>query len=550
MGVDLVAQLSRKNGANFPLAAAEDILGAFATVANTTARDAIPTAILRVGAIVRISNTSAYYEWNGSAWVSLSFGGGTSAIDWKESVRVATTANITLSGTQTIDGVAVVAGNRVLVKNQSTASQNGIYVCGAGAWTRAGDADVSAEVTAGMGAVVSEGTANGGNLFLLTTPDPITLGTTALTFSALSSGSSLPTGSAVGQTLTWNGSAFAAGALNLADNDARTGALPVANGGTGLTSLGTALYVLRVNAAGTALEYAAASGGGGSGDVVGPASSVTTRIATFSGTTGKLLADGGQTIAQVVAAGAAAAPQGDLKANGTVPLSADWAVGNKALTGVKSVGLNSQIDDGNSGSADTIDFSAGSLHKSTLTAATVTLTLTPPAAPGHFQLKVIQDATGKRKVTWAASSGTITWITNGGSPPRLRTNAAAVDWINGYFDGTDMFLASDSPGPGPIVGTDLGDASATINISQGNHRAMPRSTTTTARTISLDTSGSPKVDEVLEVVVFAQGHNVVFHDNGAGVDTYTVAAGEAFAVHHKWDSVGWRKAGLFRMATT
>src|SRR5262245_18827628 len=65
---------------------------------------------------------------------------------WSDTVRAATTANITLSGTQTIDGVAVVAGDRVLVKNQTTASENGVYVVAAGAWTRATDADSEAEL--------------------------------------------------------------------------------------------------------------------------------------------------------------------------------------------------------------------------------------------------------------------------------------------------------------------------------------------------------------------------------------------------------------------
>src|SRR5437764_12386180 len=96
----------------------------------------------------------------------------------KQPCRVATTATITLSGTQTIDGVAVVAGDRVLVKDQTTGSQNGIYVVAAGAWSRATDADVSAEVTAGLFTFVAEGTANGDNGFVLTTNDPIVLATT------------------------------------------------------------------------------------------------------------------------------------------------------------------------------------------------------------------------------------------------------------------------------------------------------------------------------------------------------------------------------------
>ena len=62
-------------------------------------------------------------------------------IDAKASVVAATTANITLSGAQTIDGVSVVAGNRVLVKDQSTSSANGIYVAAVGAWARSTDAD-------------------------------------------------------------------------------------------------------------------------------------------------------------------------------------------------------------------------------------------------------------------------------------------------------------------------------------------------------------------------------------------------------------------------
>ena len=111
-------------------------------------------------------------------------------LDWKASCRVATTANITLSGTQTIDGVSVLASERVLVKNQSTGSQNGIYVCDASTWSRAVDADASAEVTSGMSVTVTEGSTNGNKTFVLTTDDPITLGSTSLTFSQLGDGNS------------------------------------------------------------------------------------------------------------------------------------------------------------------------------------------------------------------------------------------------------------------------------------------------------------------------------------------------------------------------
>lgn len=107
-------------------------------------------------------------------------------LDVKVSVRVATTANITLSGTQTIDGVAVIAGNRVLVKNQTLPAENGIYVVAAGAWARATDANVSADVTSGMFTFITEGTTLGNTGWALTTDDPITLGTTGLVFTAFS----------------------------------------------------------------------------------------------------------------------------------------------------------------------------------------------------------------------------------------------------------------------------------------------------------------------------------------------------------------------------
>ena len=83
-----------------------------------------------------------------------------SNLDLKYSVKVATTANINLNATQTIDGVSVSAGDRVLAKNQSDASENGIWVVSGSDWARATDADSSAEVTSGMFVFVEKGTTN------------------------------------------------------------------------------------------------------------------------------------------------------------------------------------------------------------------------------------------------------------------------------------------------------------------------------------------------------------------------------------------------------
>ncbi len=117
--------------------------------------------------------------------------------DWKQSVRVATTANITLSGLQTIDGVTLVANDRVLVKNQGTGSQNGIYVAASGAWSRATDADENAEVTAGLAVMVTEGSTQADTQWVLTTNDAITIGSTALVFAQIGAGSSYTQGTGI-----------------------------------------------------------------------------------------------------------------------------------------------------------------------------------------------------------------------------------------------------------------------------------------------------------------------------------------------------------------
>ncbi|MNB94877.1 hypothetical protein D3C81_521430 [compost metagenome] len=126
-------------------------------------------------------------------------------LDVKETVKVATTANITLSGIQTIDGVTLVAGNRVLVKNQTTGSQNGIYIVSSGAWTRSTDMSNNSQINSGMFTFVEEGTANGHAGFVLTTSSPIDLGTTALTFVQFSGAGQIVTGTGItksGNTLS------------------------------------------------------------------------------------------------------------------------------------------------------------------------------------------------------------------------------------------------------------------------------------------------------------------------------------------------------------
>jgi hypothetical protein len=119
------------------------------------------------------------FNINGSLYSFNSIAG--SGIAIKQPVLVATTANVTLSGEQTIDGI-LTSTSRVLVKDQNTGSQNGIYVTSSGAWTRALDFVSSDQVAQGTQIYVSEGTVNGGTTFAVTNTGTVTPGTTALTF--------------------------------------------------------------------------------------------------------------------------------------------------------------------------------------------------------------------------------------------------------------------------------------------------------------------------------------------------------------------------------
>ena len=97
----------------------------------------------------------------------------------RQSVKAASTGNLTLSGTQTVDGVGVVANDRVLVKDQSTASANGIYVVQAGAWTRATDTDTWNELVAAF-VFVESGTVNADSGWVCTVDPGGTINSTAV----------------------------------------------------------------------------------------------------------------------------------------------------------------------------------------------------------------------------------------------------------------------------------------------------------------------------------------------------------------------------------
>jgi hypothetical protein len=116
-------------------------------------------------------------------------------MQWKDPVRAATTANGALASAyangQSIDGVTLATGDRILIKDQTTASENGIYTVNAsGAPTRAVDADTTGELKPGTTVLVTEGTVNGDKSFGITSNAAITIGTTAMTWGQIGGGGS------------------------------------------------------------------------------------------------------------------------------------------------------------------------------------------------------------------------------------------------------------------------------------------------------------------------------------------------------------------------
>ena len=124
----------------------------------------------------------------------------------KTPVRVVANSNITLSGLQTIDGVSIAAGDRVLPRAQTTGSQNVIYIAASGAWTVAPDS-TNGELAEGTQVLCNEGTTYGGSIFRITTQGAITVGTTSITWTQAAQPGSYTADEA---TLHLSGSQFSA----------------------------------------------------------------------------------------------------------------------------------------------------------------------------------------------------------------------------------------------------------------------------------------------------------------------------------------------------
>ena len=173
--------------------------------------------------------------------------------DYKQSCRIVTTTNITLSGgaPSTYDGIALASGDRILVNAQSTGTQNGIYFIQTlgtgsnGTWTRTPDAATSDRVTGGMSTIVTEGT-YAGTPYRLVQADPITLDSTSLSFA-----STAATVSGTSKSIQYNNAGFIAGAASLVYDNATGNVVAAAT--TASTNTTTGALVVRggVGIAGT-----------------------------------------------------------------------------------------------------------------------------------------------------------------------------------------------------------------------------------------------------------------------------------------------------------
>lgn len=342
----------------------------------------------------------------------------------KTSVRLVAVSNGTLSSAfangGTLDSVTLATGDRILLIGQTDASENGIYTVNAsGAPTRAADMENSTQVRSGLIVSVDAGTTYAGSTYKITAPingASFTLDTDDITFSSIGGGGSGDSwGDAVDADIVPDGditrdlgsSANAFAQLHLSE---------LYFSGNGL---GNIRYESGDNT-GSVNIY----GGGGTGATDGA-------------------------ILQLFGA-SHASNAGD--AHLTMPTGGDLLVknqsGSTAMLRVRQSSLatevesllvttelvhEEEVDDGNSSTADTIDFTAGNFHKSTMT-GNCTYTFTAPSSPATLVLKLVQDATGSRVATWP---GTVKWP--GGFAPTLSTAASAVDIISFYYDGTNYY---------------------------------------------------------------------------------------------------------------
>lgn len=443
----------------------------------------------------------------------------------KAPCRVATTANITLSGEQTIDGIAAVADDRVLVKSQTNGVENGVYDVSTGSWSRSLDFDGNRDVVTGTVILVTAGTVNAGTLWRISTTGTITIDATSIAFTAGVVGgaaTSLVTPRTIGgvnfdgtanivpQTiqsineasdttcfplfisasgsqslqplnntaLTFNASTVTLGATNL------SGTLTTATQ-TNITSVGTltggatgAGFTVALGSSTITGDLALSNIAQGSGlSVLGVTGSSTADFASIAGTANQVL--------RVNTAGTALVFGGNLEnitIGGTTPANGDFTRVNVTSTTIPVSGIYQSA-------ANNTDLSARTLRALNLTNPASAVNYISMAGSATGQPTAIASAGTDSDIAWQLSSkgnGSVIFYSNTNTNAMLQLIAAASS-VN-FFS-----MTASATGSNPslsVAGTDANRDFVTVAKGTGVLVNAGSNTNTTASAVNLNIDAS------------------------------------------------------------
>ena len=360
----------------------------------------------------------------------------------KGAVKCGTTANITLSGLQTIDTYTTLSGDRVLVKNQTSSAQNGIYIASASAWTRSTDMDVWSEVP-GAYTVVINGSTNANTSWVTTAADTGTIGVTAMPWVQFSG----------------SGTYFAGTGLSLASNT-----FSITNTGVTAGSYGSASQTLTatVNAQGQLTSLTASNIAISASQTTSGTFSSSLLSGSYTGITGVGTLTAGtwnaSTIGVAYGGTGATTLTGYVKGSGTSAFTASTTIPNTDITGLGTMSTqnaNSVAITGGSAAITTLKTLGltGYLYGNDTSAVTASTTIPTSALSGNFVSTFSAGTTGLTPntnttgaVTLAgtlnvANGGTGVTTSSGANSVVLRDANANIS-VNCLFEGYSTVAAS------------------------------------------------------------------------------------------------------------
>jgi hypothetical protein len=438
-------------------------------------------------------------------------------LTWKNSVKVATTANITLSGTQTIDGVAVVAGNRVLVKDQTTTSQNGVYVVAAGAWARSTDMDGTTPLNEFNSAAVfvELGTANVDTGWTQIN-DVTTIGTSPVAFAQFNGAAGITAGTGLvksGNTLDVN---MGAGIAQLPTDEvgvdvyAGGGLMTTVDGTASSTATAAQLSLTKVGTAGTYKSVTVDSYGritAGSTTVNAETATVLQTARTINGTS----FDGSANITVTAAAGTltgttlnATVTGSSLTSVGTIT-TGTWSGSFGAVSGANLTSLTA----GNLSGTIPAAVLANSTHYIGTTAVTLNRASTNLALTGISSVALPGSSSGTVTLQATATAGTTT-ITLPGTTGTVITTGDTGTVTNTMLANSSVTVGSTAISLGASATTLAGLTSVTSTTFVG----ALTGTATNATNVALADAANTAASFYIPFASAATGNNALKTDAG------------------------------------